>query len=409
MSVDQTAAGTIPANSTPLPANEFSSSSSQTTAGATNGHDTSSEPSKNTLDQDLMAVWNKLNPRRNELGEFAPYKNGKDQTETTTESETTTTETELSADQPADGKVPDQGKTEEVTTTPVMPAIEAPTSWSAEMKAKFASLPPELQTYVVARDKETHTAITRAGQEISAFEPLRNVIEQNFETFQRNNLHPAEGINRLLAMERWLGEDPDSAIAEIAKAYRVDLRKYAGQPPVIAAQTDPNAPPAAQQDPLLASLQEQLRGTQTELRRVTSYLTEQQKAERAAQHQSALDQQNALARKIANFASETKDGKPIRPHFDLVRLAMAGLMDSGAAETIEDAYDMAVHANPTLRKQISAEQKAAEDKKRAEENAKKVADAKKAAGVNVKSSISTGATPKTIDDTLRETWRRLNS
>jgi hypothetical protein len=413
MSLEANAAGAVPASSS----TSLMPDVSPVAAPATNGHDTNASAAppaaaKPSIDDDLMAVWNKLNPPR-EGGKFKAYKNGSE-SESAEPPATDPAVTESTADQPSDaGTKDDQASPTEAKdkTPPVTKLdVEAPLSWSAEMKAKIASLPPEFRDvaeYAARRDKETHEVITRAGQELKAVEPVRNVIEQFGETFQRNNLHPADGIARMLAMEQWLGNDPRSAISEIAKAYRVDLREIAGQPPAAPANADPNAPPPVQSDPMVAAMQDQLRATQAELRKVTSYLTEQQKAEHASRQAEVRDQQNALARQIADFASETKDGKPIRPHFEKVRKAMAALMEASDYQiSLDQAYEDAVYANKDLRTQVDAERRAADEKKRADENAKKVADAKKAAGVNVRSTVGAANTPKTMDDTLREVARR---
>ncbi len=67
---------------------------------------------------------------------------------------------------------------------------------------------------------------------------------------------------------------------------------------------------------------------------------------------------------------------------------------------MQDAYDMATHADPTIRQSLAVEaQKAAEDKRKAEE-AERVAKAKKAAGVNVKSSPASPSAKKSMDDEL---------
>lgn len=46
-----------------------------------------------------------------------------------------------------------------------LPAIEAPRSWNAEAKAKFAKLPRDVQEYVVSRESERDTALSKAQQE----------------------------------------------------------------------------------------------------------------------------------------------------------------------------------------------------------------------------------------------------
>src|SRR5262245_44924800 len=97
MSVEPAAAGTVPASSSSLMPDI-----SPVSTPATNGHDASSSTNTSTnsqangnakpsLDEDLMAVWNRMNPPRERNGRFAG--NGKD-TESAETSATETTKTE---------------------------------------------------------------------------------------------------------------------------------------------------------------------------------------------------------------------------------------------------------------------------------------------------------------------------
>lgn len=307
------------------------------------------EPS---LDDDLRSIWDKRNPPR-ENGKFAPRN-----------------PTEQAADAPPVKEVADQ--TAQTTQEQAKPAIDAPISWSAERKAEFASLPPAMKEYISQRDKESHEAISRAGQQIKAFEPVGKVIEQFAHVFQKNGLQPHDGIARMLAVNEMLEQNPRAAIAEIARAYGVNLQ----------GETEQNANP---ESPRVAELEAQIA-------KIQSHLTAQQRQQ--------IDADNkALAREIADFAKD-------KPHFEAVRKVMAGLMSSGAAETMQDAYDRAVYADPTIRQSLQADElKKAEETRKAAE-AERVAKAKKAAGVNVKSSPGQSSAVRTLDDDLRDIARK---
>ena len=310
-----------------------------------------------SLDEGLRDVWNKHNPDRETNGRFL----AKNSTEQAAEAP----QVKENADQTADAVV-EQAK----------PAFDIPTSWSAEMKAKLASLPPEhaeVIKYAAQRDKEQGDAIARAGQQVKAFEPIGKVIEQFSHVFQKNGLQPHEGIARMMAVNEMLEANPEAAVREIAKAYGVNLQGNAEQ----------NASP---DNPRIAELE-------ARLAKAESHLTAQQR-------QRINDDNAALAREIADFAKD-------KPHFEAVRKVMAGLMQSGAAESMKDAYEQAIYADPTIRQSLQADaQKAAEDKRKAEE-AERLAKAKKAGAVNVKSSPSASNGPRTMDDDLRDIARRV--
>jgi hypothetical protein len=307
------------------------------------------EPS---IDEDLRGIWDKHHqPREN--GKFV----AKDSTGP-------------AADAPPVTEVADQ--TAQTTPEQAQPAIEAPISWSAEQKAKWASLPPDTREYIAQRDKESHEAISRAGQQIKAFEPIGKVIEQFAHVFQQNGLQPHDGIARMMAVNEMLETDAPSAIRELARVYKVNLGNE----------------PASEANPENARIAE----LEAKLNKVTSHLTAQQRQQ--------LDAENrTLAREIADFAKD-------KPHFESVRKVMAGLMSSGAAETMQDAYEKAIYADPTIRQSLQVDaQKAAEEKRKADE-AERVKKAKAAAGVNVKSSPGQTGKTNTLDDDLREIARR---
>lgn len=315
---------------------------------------TAPETAAPSIDDDLRGIWDKNNPPR-ENGRFV----AKNPAETT--------------DAPApDPAAPNADQTAEKVVEQAAPAIDAPISWSAEQKAKWGTLPPDLQAYIAQRDKESHEAITRAGQEIKAYEPIRGVIEQFKDTFQRNGLQPHDAFARMMAVEQMLEQNPKSAIEQIAKAYGVSLQ---GQ----AEQTD------TPENPRIAELE-------SRLAKAESFLTAQQR-------QQVNAEQAVLAREIADFAKD-------RPHFEAVRGIMAGLMQSGAAENLKDAYEMAIYANPTIRQATLAEDQQKAEAKRKADEAERVKKAKQAAGVNVKGTPGQAPSHRSLDDDLRDIARK---
>lgn len=316
---------------------------------------TNNEPAAPSIDDELRSIWDKRNPHRDDSGKFAARN-----------------PVEPSPDLGTDNTAPNADQSAEKVIEQANPAIDAPISWSAEQKAKWASVPPDLQAYIAQRDKESHDAISRAGQEVKAYEPIRRVIEQFQGAFQRNGLQPHDAFARMMAVEDMLAQNPRAAIEQIAKAYGVNLQ----------GQTEQAANPA---DPRVAELE-------AELGKVKSYLTSQQRQRHDAE-------QAEIAREIADFAKD-------KPHFEAVRSIMAGLMNASPDMTLADAYERATYADPTIRQAILADEATKAEAKRKEEEAKRVKDAKKAAGVNVKGSPGQAATVRTLDDDLREIARR---
>jgi transcriptional regulator with XRE-family HTH domain len=322
-----------------------------------------------SLDAELTAIFNKNNPDpdaapveaaakvRDEHGRFVSTK---------------PEAPEKPTDQPAAEK-PETAK----------PSIEAPQSWSDEMKAKWATLPPDAQSYIAQREGEAHKAITRAGEERKAFEPIRSVLESGKEVFQRAGMTPEQGLQAMLNVERGLSQNPTETIQRLAKAYGVDLSG-----------TKPSQPQT--QNPEVAALKAQLA-------EVTSYLT--------AQQRQAFDASQAeLARTIADFSIS----ESVKADWADVEEDMPGLImsirqrdpDKPPQKILEEAFQKAVWANDKVRsRRLEAERKAEEAKRQAEE-AKRVNDARKSTGINVVGQPANSSTPKDNDAELREIWRR---
>jgi hypothetical protein len=391
MSLATDAGATAPANEAVLSA---TIAEAPAVADTTSTETTTQATAAPDLDATLREVWAKHNPTRDPLGRFA----ARDAAAAPADGETTPDTP--AADTAAETKPADQ-PAEATTEQAQTPAIEAPSSWSAEQKAKWASVPPDLQAYVAQRDKDAHEAISRAGQQIKAYEPIGQVLGHFRETFERNNLSPQDGVARLLAVEQWLGRDAGDAIKGIAEAYGVDLRTLIGQPAQTAAAAEGQD---GARDPAVASLETALADTRKQLSQVVSHLNAQQRRELEARQASENEQTAATTRLIDDFARD-------KPHFAAVEKVIFGLLHSGAAtgntptERLQSAYDMATHADP-IRAQLSAAQRQAEEAKRTEESRKRTEAAKKASTVNVRSSTVAGSTPKTMDDTLREVARK---
>lgn len=358
---------TFDAGATEAPAQETVTADTTLAAaeGAAPAAEAAAQEQTSSIDETMRATWDRLNPRRDEDGRFAAKDGEQAKPET------------VPADQSA-----------EMKDEPAAPAIDPPISWSAEHKAKWESVPLDLRQYIAQRDKEAQTAISRYGQHLKAYEPLGQVIDHFKDTFQRNGIAPADGIARLLAVESRLASDPAEAIKDIAKAYGVELSALI---------TETAADGAPQQQgtlpPEVSALKAELAQTKAELGKITSHLT--------AQERSRLQAENAaLTKQIADFAN----GKP---HFDNVRHLMGAMMMTDETLSLEDAYERALYADPNTRQRILSDQRKADEEKQAQEARKRATDAKKAASVNVRSTSVAGGNPKTMDDTLRETARRL--
>lgn len=321
-----------------------------------------------SFEDTMSAVFDKFNPSRDDGGKFA----GTEQTEATEGAETAAEETQVeeNTDQPSE---------KDQETAP--PSITAPNSWSAEMKAKFGSLPPEAQQYIAQRESEMHAAITQKGEQIKAFEPIRQTLDQHREVFAKNGVSEAEGVSRLIAADRFLEQRPLEAIQWLAESYGVDLRQL-----TTGEQSSTDQPQAQTPREVL-----ELR---RELAQVKSYLTAQQR-------QSHEAEQATVVKTVEDFAKD-------KPHFEKVRKIMGSLMQAGEAADLNEAYDKATYAHPEVRQLILEDQRKAAEAERKATQEKAVKDARKAGGINLKSTQ--GTTPSkggSLEDTMSAVYDRL--
>ena len=306
-----------------------------------------------SIDDTLKSVYDKLHPTRAPDGKFASK-----------EPQNAAEPAEPPSDQPAE-----QAPVE----TAVKPSIDPPNSWSSEQKAKWASIPPEAQEYIARRETEAHQAITRAGQRLKEVEPVTQVLDAYAQDFASRGVSPAQGIAILANAQRQLDANPVQGLIEIAKSYGIDLSQ------------------AFQGDGRAQTVAPEVNELRSEIAQLKGYLTQQQRAQHDAQMQT-------LQSEISAFAKD-------KPYFDEVRPTMAALLQNGQAETLDAAYDMAVHALPTTRSRILEDQRKADEAKRAAEQKAKADQAKRATSVNVRSGPAAGASPRTMDETLREIAR----
>jgi len=88
---------------------------------------------------------------------------------------------------------------------------------------------------------------------------------------------------------------------------------------------------------------------------------------------------------------------------------MAGLLQAGLATDLNDAYEKAIYANPTVRAKVLAQQQEQAEAQRKAIAAQKAQAAKQASSVNVtrKGTMAAAKPVGSMEDTIRETAREL--
>lgn len=268
------------------------------------------------------------------------------------------------------------------------PSIQPPQSWSAEVKDKWATLPPDVQAFIAKREGEAHSTITKYGEQVKQYEPIGNVLEHYRGSFERSGVTPDVGLHRLLEANEALDRDPEGAIQWLANSYGVNLASLVGP-------QDGNT-----QEGVLHQTIAQLR---SELNEVKSGLTEQQQQEANANLRSMESQ-------IEEFAKDKTDWAALESEvFAEVVALRATSPKLSPQETLSKAYERARWANPEARGRVLKEQREAEEKKNLEEAKKRADQARAASTLNVRSSTAGGTATGSIDDTLKSAFRTAQS
>ena len=209
---------------------------------------------------------------------------------------------------PATAKEPKPTATEKPAAEQTPPAEQPgtpPAHWSAEDKAWVASLPKEHQASVIDRFKKIEAGFTPKLQRAAALEKDYGEVDKHFEPYAQ--AMAGQGWTKSTLIKAWadvelaLAKDPYAQMREIAKHYKVDLRKLAG------------VDGEQQQDPGTATLvatgnEELLNHPQIKaLQEQLQQLTGQVKGFTDAEQRRATDAQNAATqRTLTEIRSEER-------------------------------------------------------------------------------------------------------
>lgn len=269
---------------------------------------------------------------------------------------------------------------EEVVEIPVeqpKQTISPPASYSAAVKAKWAELPQEVQNELAKREADVTRMMTAPDGELRMGRELKEVILPYMPIIQAEGGTPAGAIKDLLntAYRLRTGSPQQKAalLHEVAQQYGVDLNAYQPQ----------------QADPQTAYMQQQLAQIQQQANPevIKNQLREEMTRDR-------------INTEIAAFASDPKN-----VYFEQLKPVMGSLMASGQAKDLQDAYDQACYANPTIRSTLLAQKEQEQQAKRRAEN-----EAKRKAGASVNGSPAMASpAPKapnsSIEDDIRAALR----
>lgn len=340
-------------------------------------------------DQDLGAIWDQMErdngSARDEGGKFASTNGDGKASETGDGGEPNPN------DPPQEGE--GQGEAgEDGSSTLTASAVPLPANWNG-MDEDWKKIPADVQTKIAAREQEIHARMSDQGRQISTYKPVHDIFEQNKDLLENRRtpdgrpVTPAFAAAFLLEAQRRIDANPIGALVEMAE--RFGLRDHLKAALNGQLQFQRIQPPAAsQQSSLTAADVERI---------VKDAVTQDTSARAAAEEVDRLSKDKPLFSEIA---------EDDMVHF--IHKARAKLGDAASKEAVFDAaYDMAVHADPTLRAKAAAAAK--EKQAAAAQGSKRTEDAKRANSINVSSTSSGKGRELTEDELLAAAYDEIQS
>ena len=263
------------------------------------------------------------------------------------------------------------------------PATQPPQFWSAEAKAYWEQLPPGLQQEIAHRDREVQEFISRQGNEIGEYRQYANTWEHARGALNYFGMDDRQGFDTAVSYLAQAAEDPIGAIVRAANDLGVDLYQALGVTPQHGVSPDMAALYASVND-----LQRQL--------------TWREQAEQQ-QRLSALENQ------VVEFSRDKPDFEQKAPYLlPWIEQIRRENPDAHPNDVLQWAYDAASWGVPAFREQALQEHLKAQEQARVAEAQKRAKEARNGQALHVKSSPANMANPKSQDDLLKETYRKLN-
>ena len=265
------------------------------------------------------------------------------------------------------------------------PAIAPPASWTAAAKAKFAALDPDVQKEVMRREKEMSDGVAQQQSKSERLNAFDAVLAPGRNARMLRGVDDVGYVRALDSANQILERDPVAGILQVGQMYGVNWQALMQR--LTGGQPQQGQPPI---NPVVQRLQ----------------TVEQQLAQRAQQEQDSSRQ--AAQAEIDTFRSDPKN-----LYFENVKERMSVLIRSGQAGTLQDAYDQAVWADPSVRPLVQAEQEKARQAQSAQAQREKAQQASRAA-VSLTGSPVPGAAPggassaQTLRGAIEQAWEAAN-
>lgn len=267
---------------------------------------------------------------------------------------------------------------------PEKPRPKYPSTWKKDYAPHWESADPAFAEYLLQREAEYAKGVSTYKGQWDQARPLLDAIAPHRQMLEQYRIDPAKQIDQYFRIHQSLAlgspEQKLAVLAQIARDYQIPVQNLLSQGQDGQFYLNPNIQPSAPQI------------TPDAIRQMVS--AEMQQAQLNAQIQSFSE-------------AKGPDGKPVYPHFEEVRGTMAGLLQAGIAQDLQDAYKRALlmpeHAELIAQEQatLQAEQEKAEAAQRAQQ-VQRARSAAVSVRTQTPSALPTGDKPKGLRDQIAQ-------
>ena len=294
--------------------------------------------------------------------------------------ETSTPEEDDQTEEKADVSEPEEGESETVEDESKeksdQPFDKIPIGLSDDVKDNWADLPDYVKEDLVKREKDVNAKFQKSAEFVKHSQAIRNIEAPYQAMMQSLGADSAQAYQDHLKTAYTLNHGSQQQkvdlIQKTINAYGIEL-------PSKSLSDDWDFDTDSNPDPKIEQLTNQVN-------QLTNILNGQQQDNQNS-NQAQAD------RTIQEFRSDPK-----HKYFDEVNPLMQGILQSGQAKDLDEAYEMATMAHPKVRTSVLAAKTGKTEKARRQEATNKATKAKEAAGTNLRSkggrtSITQGREP----------------
>ena len=236
--------------------------------------------------------------------------------------------------------------------------MKPPASWKKDYHDVWMTADPKMREYAYQREEQMRKGVEPLLSKAQFADAMNQALEPYMTTIQGLGLKPEQAVAALAQADYTLRNSPPEQryqyLVNLAAQYGISLGQ-SGQTGQM---------PQSTVDPLVWQLQNELNNVRGEVM--------------GWKQQQEMAQNQTLLSEINNFADKAE-------HFEEARPTMIQLLQSGVAETLEDAYDKAIRLDADLFNRVQSAQQAQVAAKQAQEK-NRAAKAARAAAVSVRGS-----------------------